>query len=116
MILNVNDFTLVHRYDPPIWQPQQHSVKPTTTFQQCVNTVTIISSYFNVSRLKGPHLETPNSGIPYHITSADELTLSTLRTEKQHVFWTELFHCVSRDILFCKNNFRVLRNFRANIS
>jgi len=108
---------LVHRYDPSILHPQQqHFVKPTITFQQCVNIVTIISSYFNVSRLKGPHLETPNSGIPYHVTPADELTLSTLRTEKQHVFWTELFHCVSRDILFCNDNFRILRNFRANIS
>ena len=70
----------------------------------------------NVSTLRGPHLETPNSGIPYHITAADELTLSMLRTEKQHVFWTELFHCVSQNTLFCNNNFRVLRNFRANIS
>jgi len=74
---------LVHRYDPSILHPQQqHFVKPTITFQQCVNIVTIISSYFNVSRLKGPHLETPNSGIPYHITSADELTISISWTEK----------------------------------
>jgi len=109
-------FTLVHRYDPSIWQPQQHSMKPTITFQQCVNIVTIISSYFNVSTLRGPNLEIPNSGIPYHITPADELTLSMLRTEKQHVFWTELFRCVSRNMLFCNNNFQVLRNFRANIS
>jgi hypothetical protein len=49
-------------------------MKPTITFQQCVNIVTIISSYFNVSTLRGPHLETPNSGIPYHITPAEELT------------------------------------------
>jgi hypothetical protein len=109
------NFTSVLRYDPSIWQPQQCSTKPNITFQQCVNTVTIISSYLNVSTLRGPPPETPNSGIPYHITPADELTLSMLRTEKQHVFWTELFHCVSWNILVCNNNFHVLRNFGANI-